>query len=77
VSRIDPQTNLRVKTIGVGKNPDAIAIGAGAVWVASADDKSVERIDPRTYDITETIALGHPPQGIAVASGLVWVTVRG
>src|SRR4029077_14819003 len=47
LQRIDPKTNKLVATIGgVGSNPDAIAVGAGSVWVGSYDDGTVSRVDP-------------------------------
>ena len=54
-----------------------IAIGAGAVWVANADDGTVTRVDPNTHRPTATISVGHRPEGIAIAGDKVWVTVRG
>ena len=47
VTRFDPSTGSQVgKPIAVGAQPQALAIGEGAVWVASAKDGSVHRITP-------------------------------
>ncbi|HEY3105947.1 MAG TPA: adenylate/guanylate cyclase domain-containing protein [Gaiellaceae bacterium] len=56
--------------------PTAVAVGAGAVWVASASAGTVTRVDPQSRQVVKTIAVGHRPQGIVAADGLVWVTVR-
>ena len=64
-----------VRSIPVGDEPAAVAVGAGAVWVANAGDGTVWRIDPVTYEV-ETIDVGGAPAGIAVAGGRVWVTVQ-
>jgi YVTN family beta-propeller protein len=76
VSRIDPRTNAVTRAISVGDAPVALAVGAGAVWVANSGDGTVSRIDPRTNHVIPTIRVGHRPQGVAVAAGVVWVTVR-
>jgi YVTN family beta-propeller protein len=57
----------------IGKPPSAVATGAGAVWVASADDNSVSRVDPKTNTVKQTIPVGDGPSGIAVGGGFVWV----
>ena len=36
------------RTIGVGRGPTAVAVGAGAVWVANTADGTISRIDPAT-----------------------------
>ena len=71
---VDPKLNALDVSIQVGQHPSAIAAGAGAVWVASADG-TVTRIDPNTHRVTNTIAIGGTPSGIAVGAGLVWVAV--
>lgn len=74
VVRVDPGSGKVVGRIPVGRNPAAIAAGAGAVWVASPLDDEVSKIDP-TNAVTP-IAVGHGPSGIAVGAGAVWVTDR-
>ncbi len=46
VARIDPATNLIVKTIKVGREPLGVAVGDGAVWVADTIDRTVSRDRP-------------------------------
>ena len=47
VSRIDPESGQVVDTIEVGDEPEGIAVGGGAVWVANAAGGTVTRIDPK------------------------------
>jgi DNA-binding beta-propeller fold protein YncE len=71
---VDPKKNALDVSIQVGQHPSAIAIGAGAVWVASADG-TVARIDRNRHRVTKTIVIGGTPSGIAVGAGLIWVAV--
>jgi DNA-binding SARP family transcriptional activator/DNA-binding beta-propeller fold protein YncE len=45
VMRIDPQTNEVVRVTRVGREPDSVAVGAGAVWVVNRKDRTVSKID--------------------------------
>jgi virginiamycin B lyase len=76
VSIIDPETNSQVGSIPVGDSPVGIAVGEGAVWVASSLDGTVSRIDPATQEVVATIRLESNPEGIAAGEGLIWVTVH-
>ena len=60
----------------LGYDPLAVAVGAGAVWVAakSATAEVVLEIDPRTGKILRTVELGGADiASIAVGNGAVWV----
>jgi branched-chain amino acid transport system substrate-binding protein len=66
---------------GAADSIDGIAIGQGAVWVASGAGDRVLRLDPRTGAVIARIALAdvpnarlRSPYGIAVGAGAVWVT---
>jgi streptogramin lyase len=72
LQRIDPKRNKVVDTIGVASNPSAVAVGAGRVWVGSAEDQRVLRIDPRTNQITGTVT-STGPNSIAVTPDYVFV----
>jgi hypothetical protein len=74
VSRIDPAVGAVTATIRVPPNPHGIAVGAGAVWVASRTG-SVIRSDPATHRIVARIPIGSPAEGIAVGDSAVWVAV--
>jgi branched-chain amino acid transport system substrate-binding protein len=53
---------------------DAIAAGAGAVWVADAYGGNLWRIDPGPKLVARTIAVGVGADGVAVGDDAVWVT---
>jgi DNA-binding SARP family transcriptional activator len=78
VWRVDARSDRLVGTIAVGAHPTGVAVGAGAVWVASSDG-TVERIDPGAAQgvgaVIETIRVGGTPSGIVVGNGEVWVSV--
>lgn len=69
-------------TIPVGVKPFFIAAGAGALWVANAQDGTVDRINPSTNTVVATIDLHFDgssgdtanPFGITVDDRTVWVT---
>jgi YVTN family beta-propeller protein len=78
VTEIDPKTNTVVQTIDL-RGPDelapdethAVAIGAGAVWVAKGSRRIV-RIDPLTGLIAATIDVRAQPADVAVSGDAVW-----
>ena len=72
LQRIDPKRNKVVATIGAASNPTAVAVGAGRVWVGSAEDQRVLRIDARTNEITGTVT-STGPNSIAVTPQYVFV----
>ena len=63
----------------VGASPSALAVGFGAVWVASRDAGTVTRVDARTGVPALTTAFPEPlrtgggPLAIAAGEGAVWV----
>jgi YVTN family beta-propeller protein len=65
--------NHRNRDITVGPLPTGVAVGFGAVWVASAEDDTIWRIDPGVADVTDVIHVGDRPEGVAIAAGSVWV----
>jgi YVTN family beta-propeller protein len=73
VGVVNPKTNKVVGQIAVGIRPGAVAVGAGSVWVANQDDKTLSRIDPRTRTLMRTVLLGATPTGVAVGREAVWV----
>jgi hypothetical protein len=81
--RLDPRTAILTAGTPVnGTTPQnhyldsvAIAVGAGGVWIALADQRAVIRLDPRTGYPVARIGLGRKPIGIATGLGRVWVTV--
>ena len=76
VFRIDPQTNAVAARIPVAAEVADIAVGGGAVWVAS-DDGTLTRIDPTANVVAATVELGGALSGVAVGAGGVWVANSG
>jgi YVTN family beta-propeller protein len=73
VGIIDPKTNKVIGHVSVGIEPDAAAVGEGAVWVTNLGDRTVSRVDPKQRTLESTISLNATPSGIAVGAGAVWV----
>ena len=75
VARIDPAgPKIESYQQNVGRNPVAIAVGLGGVWVANAEDGTVTRLDPATGKAERTISAGGGDlNDIAVGLGSVWV----
>lgn len=63
--------------VQVGTSPDAVAYGAGALWIANAADGTVTRVDPRRDAVVQTIPVGAQPAAITVAGQDVWVADHG
>jgi YVTN family beta-propeller protein len=70
---IDPSTNKVTHAVGVGIDPGAVSIGAGAVWVANMKDKTLSSIDPGTRKVTANLNLEGTPTGVAATPHAVWV----
>ncbi len=66
LQRIDPRTNKLVATIAPGAGAEGIAVGDGAVFVASTGDQTVSRIDPKSNAIVKRVAAAGPPTSIAL-----------
>jgi ABC-type transport system substrate-binding protein len=73
VAAIDPEDRSLRGEIALDGAPDAIAAGAGAVWVTDRDRNVVSRVDKDTRTIRQTIPVGHAPSAIAVEPHGVWV----
>ena len=71
VARIDEKGKGVESFVGVGRGPTAIAVGAGGVWVANAEEGSVTRLDPATGKFVATIGTGADVSDIAVGFGSV------
>jgi peptide/nickel transport system substrate-binding protein len=70
--QISPKTNRVVDSIPVGNGPAAVAVAAGAVWIASDVHRSLKKIDIASGSSRE-IPLGSNPTAIAAGGGAVWV----
>jgi len=68
-------TSLDVAAGGCNQ-PEAITVGASAVWVACRASGSVLRIDPQTRTVSALLATGGAPADLAADDdGRVWVAV--
>jgi YVTN family beta-propeller protein len=56
-----------------GVVPEAIAYGAGSLWVANRTDNTVVRVDPRHHRIEQTIPVPDTPTALTVTGRDVWV----
>ncbi len=74
IFRVDPATNEIVATIPKADHiANAMATGAGSVWVANGGEGTILRIDPATNRISATITTGAENLlGVVVAYGSVW-----
>ncbi|SRR6266545_3297995 len=86
VVRIDPATNAVVgEPLRVPANAEAIAVGDGALWVASVapgdlatpHDDAVTRIDLASGRKVATITVRRGPLDVAVTPGAIWVPNAG
>jgi ABC-type branched-subunit amino acid transport system substrate-binding protein/streptogramin lyase/predicted Ser/Thr protein kinase len=57
--------------------PSNVAVGEGAVWFLTTQDRTVSRIDPRTRKVVSTLEMEGIPSDIAVGAGSVWVGTVG
>src|SRR6185437_13041362 len=72
--RIDSRGARVGDPIGVAIHPDAIAAGAGSIWVAGLYDDEVTRIDAASGRVLAArIRVGDEPDAIATGGGSVWV----
>jgi DNA-binding SARP family transcriptional activator len=73
VARIDPSGKRIESFVRVGRRPIAVAVGAGAVWVANAASGTVTKLDPSTGGFLDTIGVGADVNDLVVGFGSVWV----
>jgi serine/threonine protein kinase len=64
VQRVDPKTNSVAATIPGGAGTGGIAVGDGAVFVASSDDRTVSRIDPAVNAVVRRTATDAQPTNL-------------
>ncbi len=70
--RIDGSTGAVKQTIRVGDRPAAVAVGSGAVWIASPRANTVWRVD-RAAGVVRSITGIQEPHDLAVAGSVVYV----
>jgi YVTN family beta-propeller protein len=57
--------------------PEAIALGAGSVWIPDKERNGVVRIDPETLARVRLVDVGDDPVAVASGLGAVWVANYG
>ncbi|HZM32700.1 MAG TPA: YncE family protein, partial [Acidimicrobiales bacterium] len=68
----DTRTGDPGEPVRLGRAPDQVAVGEGAVWVTSSGSDTVLRVDPAAARSKE-IRVGNGPSGIAYGADRVWV----
>jgi YVTN family beta-propeller protein len=69
---IDAATNEVVEQVPVGATPTDVAVGGGAAWSFSGDEKTVTRVDLESGTL-RTFAAGPQPIEIAFGGDALWV----
>jgi YVTN family beta-propeller protein len=73
--RIDPTTDKVVAKIPVPGRPTRVALGDGAVWVATRFSRgAIWRISPTTNELVATTPVSPWPTRITYGAGAIWVT---
>jgi len=72
VGLIDADSSRITAQYSVGRDPGAIAAGAGSVWVANRADGTVSRITRARREVVP-IPVGGEPTGLAYGAGSLWV----
>lgn len=75
VVAIDPRRNAVVGRARVGNAPNAVAVGAGAVWVVNSGDGTLTKLSPQGRAL-RTIGTAGVPSVIAAAGSALWVGVQ-
>jgi len=75
----DPRERRVVKRISLrGRNPNALAVGAGSVWVVDQVHASLMQLNPKTHRI-RTVPVGNPKNAaicaIAASHDALWVAI--
>jgi class 3 adenylate cyclase/streptogramin lyase len=77
VFRVDANDPAKVRTSAIGGPATSIAVGAGAIWIASEDADAVYRLDPASGAVETSIDVGHAgcnaPVAITTGTDGVWV----
>jgi len=74
---IDLKSDALVGQVPLEARSGQVAAGAGAVWVANAEQGTVARVDAATRRVVQRITVGRDPAGLAAGDGAVWVANSG
>jgi branched-chain amino acid transport system substrate-binding protein len=53
--------------------PSNVAIGEGAIWALSTQERTIAEIDPRSHRVLRRFSVGGIPSDIAAGAGAIWV----
>jgi hypothetical protein len=70
---LDPETGNVLASVPLGTSPSNVAVGAGAVWVLDAVDKTISVIDPQTRALERVFSTSSTPTDLAVGAGGIWI----
>jgi DNA-binding beta-propeller fold protein YncE len=74
---VEPGGRRTGAPVAVGREPVAIAVGFGAVWVADRGADAVLRVDPVRRRRVASVPVGRDPAAVAAAGGRIWVAAIG
>lgn len=72
LTRLDPETLRPITRIAGIADPEAVAVGAGGVWIGQATRANVVRINPHTDRRTASIPIGGFATAITTTRHAVW-----
>jgi YVTN family beta-propeller protein len=72
VAIVDAANPRLLGSVPLESRPAAMAYGAGSIWVASADTRSVARISPASQRVVASVVLDRPAQGLAASARSIW-----
>ena len=72
VGIIDPTSNEIIGQVPVGARPGSVVAGAGGIWIANLEDRTVSRLDPATRRLVRTISTEDAPIALAASDRLIW-----
>jgi branched-chain amino acid transport system substrate-binding protein len=73
VLALDPVSGALRGAALTGSGPVAVSVGAGAVWVADAGDRTLAKVDPRTRRVVARFGLPAIPSQVLATGAAVWV----
>jgi YVTN family beta-propeller protein len=77
LARVDPLSRRIRDSSFAGTAPAALAVYAGAVWVANSEDATVQRFNAVTLEPVKTFGVGRRPIAITAGEGALWVANSG
>jgi DNA-binding SARP family transcriptional activator len=76
IAVIDPEHDQLVAAVPLHTRPSGVAFAAGALWVTTADDRTLVEIDPKSHAVIRSLGLVVPPVHLTAGGGSVWIADR-